>query len=110
MKTKSIAPILMLFAGAVTSITMYIMQFELKTLLAVLLVVLLVFYIAGIAIAKTIESFQRANEKEAQLAEEGEVIEKEVSESEEEEETEPVLQGEKETGEERGLEEDSEET
>ena len=46
-KTKFITPMLMLFAGAVASITMFIKNYELYTMLWVLLVVLIIFYIIG---------------------------------------------------------------
>lgn len=46
-KVKLITPFLMLLAGAVAAIIMYIRDFELVDMLWVLLVVLLVFYVIG---------------------------------------------------------------
>ena len=46
-KTKFITPTLMLVAAAVASITMFIKNYELYTMLWVLLVVLIIFYIIG---------------------------------------------------------------
>lgn len=46
-KTRLITPTLMLIAAAVASITMFIKDYELYTMLWVLLVVLIVFYIIG---------------------------------------------------------------
>ena len=46
-KTGLITPFLMLLAGALASIIMYIRGFELYTMLWVLLIVLLVFYVIG---------------------------------------------------------------
>lgn len=46
-KTKFITPTLMLIAGAVASITMFMKDYELYTMLWVLLIVLIIFYIIG---------------------------------------------------------------
>lgn len=46
-KVKLITPFLMLFAGALASIIMYIRKFEFLTMLWVLLLVLVIFYIIG---------------------------------------------------------------
>lgn len=46
-KVKLITPFLMLLAGAVASIIMYIREFEFERMLWVLLIVLIVFYIIG---------------------------------------------------------------
>lgn len=80
MKAKAIPPILMLSAGAICTIVMYMKHYELKNLLSVLLAVLVVFYIAGLCIKKMLESFTLANE--ARVKEEGEVIEKEAEDTE----------------------------
>lgn len=82
MKTKPIPSIVMLLAGAVTSIVMFIMHYELKTLLTVLLVVLIVSYIAGLIIKRVLDSFELP--EEADISEEGEVIEKEAEAGQEE--------------------------
>lgn len=46
-KVKLITPFLMLLAGALASVIMYIRKFDLFTMLWVLLVVLVIFYIIG---------------------------------------------------------------
>lgn len=46
-KVRLITPFLMLFAGALASVIMYIKKYDLYTMLWVLLVVLIVFYIIG---------------------------------------------------------------
>lgn len=57
MNTNKIPMILMLIAGAVTSIAMYIMHYPLKSMLPILLSVLIVFYIIGLLIKKVLDSF-----------------------------------------------------
>lgn len=56
-KNKLFAPFLMLLAGAVSSIAMYLFHYSMKEMLPVLLAVLLVFYIAGCIIQKNVLSF-----------------------------------------------------
>lgn len=83
MKTKQIPLVVMLFAGAVASITTTLMHYELETSLWILLAVLLVFYVVGCVLQRTIDSFENANAKlaeEESVSDEGEVIEKEASE------------------------------
>lgn len=46
-KTRFITPVLMLIGAAVASITMFVKNYELYTMLWVLLVVLIIFYIIG---------------------------------------------------------------
>lgn len=46
-KVRLITPFLMLFAGALASIIMFIKEYDLYTMLWVLLIVLIVFYIIG---------------------------------------------------------------
>lgn len=82
MKTKPIPSIVMLLAGAVTSIAMFIMHYELKTLLTVLLVVLIVSYIVGLVIKRVLDSFELAGSED--ISEEGEVVEKEAEDEQEE--------------------------
>ncbi|MBQ8591470.1 MAG: hypothetical protein IJ485_01795 [Lachnospiraceae bacterium] len=83
MKTKQIPLVLMLIAGAATSIITYIRNYELKDMLTILLLVLLVFYIVGLLIKKMFDTFQKeldaAAEAEREAAE-GEVIEKDSNE------------------------------
>jgi len=80
MKTKQIPLIVMLLAGAVTSICARLMRYELETTLWILLLVLIVFYIVGCFIKKTIESFERA--AAAREAEERAKAEAEAAEAE----------------------------
>ena len=55
---KLITPFLMLFAGAVASIIMYVRHFDLYTMLWVLLVVLVIFYIIGDVVRYIYESIR----------------------------------------------------
>ena len=55
---KLITPFLMLFAGAVASIIMYVRHFDLYTMLWVLLVVLVIFYIIGDIVRYIYESIR----------------------------------------------------
>lgn len=93
MKTKEIPLIVMLLAGAVTSISTKLMHYELETALWILLGVLIVFYIIGCLIKRTIDSFEIAGEDAEDggegVSDEGEVIEKDAS-GEEAGETEKV--------------------
>ena len=77
-KRRLIPPFVMLFAGAITSITMRIMHYETGPMLVILLCVLTVFYIAGCVIKYMLDKFEKQIE-EANM-EEGEVIEKELAE------------------------------
>ena len=77
-KRRLIPPFVMLLAGAITSITMRILHYEMKTMLIILLCVLVGFYIAGCVIKGMLDRFERQIE-EAYM-EEGEVIEKELAE------------------------------
>lgn len=75
-KRKLIPPFVMLFAGAVTSITMYVLRYNMKDMLSVLIWVLLGFYIAGELIKWMLDKFEAQIEQKRM--EEGEVIEKEL--------------------------------
>lgn len=75
-KRKLLAPFLMLFAGAVASIAMFRLRYELGTMLGILLLILVVFYVIGFLITKMLDKFERQNEEA--ITEEGEVIEKEM--------------------------------
>lgn len=91
MKTKQIPLILMLVAGAVASISTKVMDYDLETALWILLAVLLVFYIAGCIIKRTIDSFEaerNKSEQEEDISDEGEVIEKDGSQDTENDGTE----------------------
>ena len=80
-KRRLIPPFVMLSAGAVVSITMRILHYEMKTMLIILLCVLVGFYIAGSVIKYMLDRFEKQIE-EASM-EEGEVIEKELAEEDE---------------------------
>lgn len=74
-KRRLIPPFVMLFAGAVVSITMRILHYDLQTMLIVLLCVLLGFYFVGRILQIMLDRFE-LQIQEAHM-EEGEVIEKE---------------------------------
>ena len=71
---------LMLSAGAVTSIITYILQYEGKTALTILLGVLLLFYVLGKLFQKMIYNFEQqiAEEEKKKVEEEGTVVEKDA--------------------------------
>ncbi len=77
-KRKLIPPFVMLLAGAITSITMRLLHYDTKSMLIILLLVLLGFYIAGCFIKYMLDKFE-AQIEEASM-DEGEVIEKELVE------------------------------
>lgn len=77
-KRRLIPPFVMLLAGAVVSITMRILHYDLQTMLIVLLCVLLGFYFVGRILQMMLDRFEQQIE-EAHM-EEGEVIEKEPEE------------------------------
>lgn len=74
-KRRLIPPFVMLLAGAVVSITMFILHYKVKDMLVILLCVLVAFYIAGELIKWMFDRFEKQI-MEAWL-EDGEVIEKE---------------------------------
>lgn len=74
-KRKLIPPFVMLSAGAVISITMFVLHYDVKDMLIILLCVLIAFYIAGELVKWMFDRFE-AQIVEKRL-EEGEVIEKE---------------------------------
>ncbi len=55
---KLITPFLMLFAGAIASVIMYVRHFDLYTMLWILLVVLVIFYIIGDVVRYIYESIR----------------------------------------------------
>jgi uncharacterized membrane protein YfcA len=81
-KLRLFPVILMLIAGSITSIMTYYFQYEIKTALLILLSVLLVFYLLGLLLVRTLISFDTANEEKRKAAEleEGLVLEKENQE------------------------------
>ena len=77
-KRRLIPPFVMLLAGAVVSITMRMLHYELQTMLIVLLCVLLGFYFVGRILQIMLDRFEQQIQ-DAHM-EEGEVIEKEPEE------------------------------
>ncbi|MCI8528635.1 MAG: hypothetical protein HFH82_05710 [Lachnospiraceae bacterium] len=75
MNRKNLPLLLMLVAGAITSIITFIQKYTMIAKLVSLFIVLLVFYILGSVLKWTLDFFDRQNEE--RLKEEGEVIEKE---------------------------------
>lgn len=73
-KRKLIPPFVMLSAGAIVSIMLRVMQYELKDMLIILLCVLLGFYFAGSVLKWMLDQFEEQIEKDRM--DEGEVIEK----------------------------------
>lgn len=85
-KRRLIPPFVMLLAGAIVSITMYMLHYEVKTMLIVLVCVLVAFYMIGDTLRWMLNRFEAQNE-EARM-EEGEVIEKELDEADQDATTE----------------------
>lgn len=85
MKRKLVPPFIMLLAGAVTSIVMFLNHYEIKKMLWILVAVLVSFYIIGVVIKEILDSFDK-EDMENKLSEEGKVIEKEGTEEYSEEE------------------------
>lgn len=75
---KNLPLIIMLTAGAITSIITYILHYEGKTALLILLAVLLLFYVIGVLFQKMIYGFEEENDRleRERLEEEGKVLEK----------------------------------
>lgn len=76
-RRRLIPPFVMLLAGAVVSIAMRLFRYETRTMLIVLLIVLVVFYLVGEVIKYMLDQFEKQIEESK--AREGEVIEKELS-------------------------------
>ena len=76
-KLKMLPVVFMLTAGAITGIITYILRYEGKNALLILLVVLLLFYIIGFYFRNMIWKFEdELARKEKERAEEGKVLEK----------------------------------
>lgn len=91
MKNKLFAPFLTLFAVALTLLVMLLVgEYKLKEILVTLLIVLIVFYIAGLAIQTRVNKFIEENEEKLreEAQEEGAVIEKDAAQADETEEEE----------------------
>ena len=72
-KRKLIPPFVMLLAGAIVSITMFVLHYKSKDMLVILLCVLLGFYVAGEILKYMLDRFEA--DAEARRREEGEVFE-----------------------------------
>ena len=81
MNRKNIPIVLMLSAGAVACIITFTEEYAMVERLAILLGVLLLFYLLGSILMWTLNYFDMQNEQKRK--EEGEVIEKEAAETEE---------------------------
>ncbi|MGN0131783.1 MAG: hypothetical protein ACI4AA_05030 [Lachnospiraceae bacterium] len=79
-KRKMLPIILMLTAGAVTSIITYLKDYELTKMLWTLLAVLIIFYLLGLGIKKVLDVFDEQIREEEKKKDEGSVIEKELNE------------------------------
>ena len=78
--------VFMLTAGAATSIITYILNYEGKTALLILLAVLLLFYVMGVLFQKLVYRFEQEQEAlEKARLEEGKVVEKSTENSSEDE-------------------------
>lgn len=58
MNTKNIPAIMSLSAGAITSIITFLIKYEVKAMLGILLAVLLLFYVAGLIVKAILDKFQ----------------------------------------------------
>lgn len=81
MNRKTMPLLLMLIAGAVTSIITLIRNYSIIDKLVALLIAMIIFYFLGSILKWSLDRFDRQNE--LKKAEEGEVIEKEPDEMEE---------------------------
>ena len=77
MKRKQLPLLLMLIAGAITTLTVYFKGLGLKTMLIALLAAFVTFYFIGSLVEYILDSFDRKSAPE--VSDEGEVIEKEAS-------------------------------
>lgn len=86
-KLKVLPLYLMLIAGAVTSIITFMLHYEGKTALLILLGVLLFFYVVGSMFASLIDRFEKEQEEleRARKEEEGKVLAKKLAEMAEKE-------------------------
>ncbi len=71
MKRKWIPPFLMLFTGAISSIIMFLLRYETKNMLMILIGVLISFYIIGCLFKWMLDVFDKQNYVEETDDEEG---------------------------------------
>lgn len=76
MNRKQLPLLLMLIAGAITTLTIYFKGLGLKTMLIALLAAFVTFYFIGSLVEYILASFDKKNTPE--VSDEGEVIEKEA--------------------------------
>ena len=69
MNRKNLPLLLMLFAGAVTCIVTYVMDYSVAAKLVSLFFVLLLFYVFGSILKWTLDRFEKQNEEKAKLEE-----------------------------------------
>lgn len=86
MNTKNIPAIMSLSAGAITSIITFLIRYEVKDMLGILLAVLFLFYVAGLIVKAILDKFQNEialkEEEEERLRKEEEEREKAAMENE----------------------------
>lgn len=75
MKKNRLPLVIMLIAGAITSILTFLMNYPVKDMLLAVLIVLIIFYILGSILKWILDLFEKQNREAAMR--EGEVIEKE---------------------------------
>ncbi|MCR5846533.1 MAG: hypothetical protein K6G75_00215 [Lachnospiraceae bacterium] len=79
-KIRLLPAFIILLAGAITSITLYVTEQDLITTLLVLFIVLFVFYFIGVLAMKIIVDYMNKKQPEEPVGEEGQVLEKEIQE------------------------------
>ena len=79
-KIRLLPAFIILLAGAITSITLYVTEQDLITTLLVLFIVLFVFYFICVLALKIIVDFINKKQPEEPVGEEGQVLEKEIQE------------------------------
>jgi ABC-type uncharacterized transport system permease subunit len=75
MKNKNLPLIIMLFAGAITSIIAYLKKYSTQEMLFTVLIVLVVFYLIGMVVKEIVEYFLKTDQADTTDSEK--VIEKE---------------------------------
>ncbi len=83
-KLKLLPVLIMLLAGAITSVITYVLKYETSTMLWILAGVLILFYVLGIIVQKIIHKFEEQieEEEEQRAREEGVVVEKDAKDIE----------------------------
>ena len=88
MNRRQLPLVLMLIAGAITTLTIYFKGLGLKTMLIALLAAFVAFYFIGSLVEYILDSFDKKTNSE--VSAEGEVIEKEASAPAQEKPAEPA--------------------